>query len=75
MKKLFLLLFIPMTLFSNEADCQTALTLFDYSIMQERPITDEQIMMAIAYCQDHAQYEEIILQMAYMLETTDIQTF
>jgi len=64
-----------MTLFSNDVDCESVLTLFDYSIKRERPITDAQLMMTIAYCQDHDQYEEIILQMAYMLETTEEQTF
>lgn len=75
MKTLLLLLLIQVAVFADTVECKAALALFDFSIKQQRPITDAQLMMTIAYCEDIPQYGQVLTQMMNMLETTDIQTF
>lgn len=76
MKTLFLLLLVPITLFANTMECESALTLFDKSVKQEKPTSDALLMMTIVYCEDiPPQYRQVLAQMMHILETADIQTF
>lgn len=75
MKTLFLLVLVQITLFANSVECKEALALFDFSIKQEKPITDGLLVMTIAYCQDIPQYGQVLTQMMNILETSEVQTF
>lgn len=73
-KTLFALVLVPMTLWANTVECESALTLFDKSIQQNKPITDGLLMMTIVYCEDIPQYREVLTQMMNILETAEVQT-
>lgn len=75
MKALLLLVLVQISLFANAQECESALTLFDFSIKQEKPISDGLLMMTIAYCEDVPQYGQVITQIMNMIETTEVQTF
>ena len=72
MKTLFLLVLVPITLFANTMECKSALTLFDKSVKQKKPISDGLLMMTIVYCEDVPQYSQILTQMVDILNTTEI---
>lgn len=67
-----LIFLLPLTLFANNMECESVLTLFDNSIQQGKPISDALLMMTIAYCEDIPQYEQVLSQMMYILDTTEI---
>jgi len=75
MKALLLMVLVQITLFANAVECESALTLFDFSIKQEKPISDGLLIMTIAYCEDVPQYGQVLTQMMNMLETREVQTF
>ncbi len=74
MKTLFLLVLVPMTLWANTMECESALTLFDKSVQQNKPISDDLLMMTIVYCEDIPQYRQILTQMMKILETAEKHT-
>ncbi len=74
MKRLFLLVLVPMTLWANTVECESALILFDKSIQQKKPISDGLLMMTIVYCEDIPQYRQVLTQMMKILDTAEVQT-
>ena len=55
----------------NEIKCERIIEMFDFSISQDEPITNEQIVTAIGYCDGIIEYEKIVVNMKLMLFSLD----
>jgi len=55
----------------NKIKCESMLEMFDFSISQDEPITNEQIITAIRYCDEIIEYEKIVGNMKFMLFSLD----
>jgi len=55
----------------NKIKCERMLEMFDFSISQDEPITNDQIITAIRYCDEIIEYEKIVVNMKLMLFSLD----
>lgn len=59
-----------MTTDNREMECNMIITMFYYSIEEERPITDAQLSDGIDACKHIEEHQEFVAEMKYMLHNT-----
>lgn len=70
MKTLILTLLLASPLLANNVECETALSMFQFSLEQGYPITDELLITAINTCEGVSGHEGLVSVIELMLETT-----
>ena len=70
MKTLIFALLLASPLFANNMECVIELSIFQYNVEQNNPITDKQLINAIDTCEDITGHEGLVIIMNLMLETT-----
>jgi len=60
-----------MTTNNTEMECNMIITMFYYSIEEERPITDTQLSEGIHACKHIEEHKEFVAEMKHMLDNTN----